>query len=1150
MRFPKSGRRIGPRLSHEAILKTWLLKFAVALIATFFGYGLPVDSACAQDWPVVQPRESTEAFAGAAAVDSAGVSPRNESANLGLLPSSEIQITPGLKFGVPDSSTADPSQTLQAPPERESAHAASMLSNVDYTAADQVVVDARFVQQWVEGATIVRLARGVVRVKQGTRSWETSEAVIWESIVGDQNVIECYFDGESEFRIDGQVSIGRDRFTVLRSQRVVALRGGNAVEESATHDPIVRRAAERRAKGRPSDPSVDQVQFLDDESGAEPFPPTLSAPRLPAPRDYVIPPALVPPSLAPGQFSTDELFPASFADRVTITPRNFEVPFHINSRTVPGTTPEEQIITVTRGVNVVIERPLEGDVLDLTSDSAVIWTAAAPGGGTGTDISLGPDTPFQVYLQGNIVLRQGDTVARASEAYFDRAEGRGMLLGAEVRTFVPTLRGDLRVRADTVRFQLLADQLQSVGGSDIEIFANNAWITASRFGKPTYRLQSGSLSLRQRAVGQTVDPATGQVRTVTQPWLISEKNQFLLGDFPVVATPYMSAPVEDFSVPLKRLSVSSDRVFGTQLLSRWDISDLFGIPTAPGIDWTLDLDYLSLRGPRVGSDWRYEFDHDLFGVRAHSFGEGAASFVHDDGVDNLGFGRRDLIVENSSRGAVVGRHRTRGPFGYSITGEVGYVSDFNFLEQFREYEWDTGKDAETLLEIRRQVDNTSWSILGRAQVNEFVNQTDWLPRLDVTTLSQPLFVLDSINSSLNWSQHSMVGYGQLNPSTAPPNLGTPGQFGVAYDPLPYVADVGGTVAMTRHQLTLPFDVGPVRVVPYAQGELAFWQEGLDGNDISRAYGTAGIRGSMMMAKFMPYVRSDIWGLNGLAHKMIFDFDYSISESTQNLEDIPQYNEFDDNAQERFRERYAMLTFGGAWPATADPRGYALRSGAGRSVTSPYHELVDDMNVLKLGWRHRLQTRSGPPQARRTRDWMTFDLEASFFPTADSITAEDNFGESIGLISGRYAWNVGERTSLLADALYDIFDLSQETWSVGVLTQRPGRGSLYLGYRQIGLGDLDSEIISLNYSYAMSEKWLGYYAFAYDIAERRGQGHSIGLTRIGRDFVWQTTFDYDESKDDIGLSIMVEPFIGARDADDIDSLLQARSRFNARAPQFR
>src|SRR5690606_33478850 len=135
-------------------------------------------------------------------------------------------------------------------------------------------------------------------------------------------------------------------------------------------------------------------------------------------------------------------------------------------------------------------------------------------------------------------------------------------------------------------------------------------------------------------------------------------------------------------------------------------------------------------------------------------------------------------------------------------------------------------------------------------------------------------------------------------------------------------------------LVLPLDFGPLNVDPYLLGEAAHWGEGFNKDDVSRLYGSAGVRASIEFWKRMPYVRSPILGLNGLAHKMIFDADYSISDSNRDLSEIPQYNEFDDNAQERFRSRYLANEFGGMFDPRFDPRLYAVRTGAGRSVTAP------------------------------------------------------------------------------------------------------------------------------------------------------------------------------------------------------------------------
>ena len=79
---------------------------------------------------------------------------------------------------------------------------------------------------------------------------------------------------------------------------------------------------------------------------------------------------------------------------------------------------------------------------------------------------------------------------------------------------------------------------------------------------------------------------------------------------------------------------------------------------------------------------------------------------------------------------VFAQHRQMLPDNFQLTGEVGLISDFNFLEQYFEDEFDESKDVETLLHGKQQVDNWTWSILARPDVNGFENTTEWLPRGD------------------------------------------------------------------------------------------------------------------------------------------------------------------------------------------------------------------------------------------------------------------------------------------------------------------------------------------------------------------------------------------------------------------------------------
>lgn len=56
-------------------------------------------------------------------------------------------------------------------------------------------------------------------------------------------------------------------------------------------------------------------------------------------------------------------------------------------------------------------------------------------------------------------------------------------------------------------------------------------------------------------------------------------------------------------------------------------------------------------------------------------------------------------------------------------------------------------------------------------------------------------------------------------------------------------------------------------------------------------------------------------------------EYAWTSVSTGLSEIPQYNEIDENAQERFRARYSQQIFPGVIPEQFNPRNYALRQGA-------------------------------------------------------------------------------------------------------------------------------------------------------------------------------------------------------------------------------
>ncbi len=970
---------------------------------------------------------------------------------------------------------------------------------------EAIAISATFAQTWQQERETVHLLRGQCQIVQGGTTIHSEKMVIWRRVDPAQarERVTAYL--EDNVRIDEPGNTLTERTLVLDlvTEAGVTIQAKRPVTaQQGTSDPIYTRGAARRGKTRKG--VVRQAQFGPQEG--EPQPEIRSIQLKP---------------------------PAGGIRRIRAFPRG-GVAFQLDSRRSTETTPVEQVVDIMGGVNLLIDgpeqqpnpaRPNAIGTIDLSADRVVIWNDVTnmEGLSTGGEVMQAQDMPLQIYLEGHIVVRQGATVLLADQAFYDVREERALLLNAEIRTRIPRVAGKVRLRAKQLR-QTAHDTFH----------AQQAFITTSDFLNPGYRLQTSDIYIEPRygnpwnpADGPQIDPVTGEPSGEESTlWATSLNNTFFIEDVPVFYYPYLSAPAEDPNIPLTNVTFHSDRIFGQAVYTTWDLFKLTGIDRPSGTQWNLNADYLTLRGPEIGTTESYR-GVNRWGFDGPYQGSGHATFILDHGTDNLGLDRLSLNPPQQARGGLDFRDRQELVTGQVMQTELSYLSDRNWLEQYREKEFDTGKDYETLLYMRQNLDNWGWSTMGRPRLYNYYNETQWLPRGDLFGLAEPLF-----GGLFNWSSHTYAGYANQKIASKPTD---PQDL---YTVLPFEGNASGVVATTRHELDMPFQLGPVHFTSYALGDETFWGDAyrnidspaaVDGRifsatqinegSMNRLYGSLGTRASVEMWRTFPDVHSEDFNLNGLAHKMVFDADYSFSESNQALDTVPQYNEFDDNAQEQFRRRLLVNTYENALPPQFDPRFFAVRSGAGASVTAPYNELVGNMNVLRLGWRHRLQTKVGPLNAPRTKNWMTLDLDTSFFPNPN----RDNFGEPFGLYSARYNWFVGDRTTITAGTLFDTFNNPETLWNFGITSQRSTRGSVYIGLRDIQGGPLlHSEILTASYSYVLSPKWISSLGTAYDLAEHQNRGQTLQFTRVGADFLVHFGVLVDPTKNNLGLAIAVEP----------------------------
>jgi hypothetical protein len=386
-----------------------------------------------------------------------------------------------------------------------------------------------------------------------------------------------------------------------------------------------------------------------------------------------------------------------------------------------------------------------------------------------------------------------------------------------------------------------------------------------------------------------------------------------------------------------------------------------------------------------------------------------------------------------------------------------------------------------------------------------------------------------------WYEHSSAAYAQLRQTTIPANttpfLGPTGAAG-PFNYLPWEQNnAQGERFATRQEIDWPFQLGVVKIVPYALGEAAHWGQDVNGQSLDRLFGQVGVRASMPMWSADPTVSSDLFNVHGIAHKVVFDIEFSCADANRNLDDLPLYDAIDDDSVEAWRRRLLTTTFGipsMSWPfhtpgtpwlRAFDERYYAIRTGQQSWVSSPSTEIADDLTALRLGAHQRWQTKRGPANNRRIIDWITFDTNMTLFPNPD----RDNNGTVAGLLDYDFRWHVGDRLTLVSDAVFDFFNQGQKIVSVGGYLTRPPRGSLYVGLSVLnGPTNLNSQVLTISYNYWMSPKWVSSFGTSYDFGNQGNLGQSFSVTRVGESFLVSAGFSVDATRQNVGAVLTVEP----------------------------
>jgi hypothetical protein len=776
----------------------------------------------------------------------------------------------------------------------------------------------------------------------------------------------------------------------------------------------------------------------------------------------------------------------------------------------------ETILIVTGGVILQVRNAPNVGLIDMEADRVVLWTRDN-GEQLATDIqqpSGHESKDVEVYLSGHVILRQAPIInpkgeqrtIAASEVYYDVNRNVAIAHEARLELQQPVLKDPIIATAQELR-QTSINTFEMVKS---EVFSSKL---PSDPGLKVF-LREGSIEdttvPMKNLFGQPlIDRRTGQPILVRQTMLTGNDTFFELEDIPFLYLPYVRTNLQEPLGPIQDFNFGYNHIFGIQLGVSLNLYELLGLQPRPGTRWLLNLDYLSYRGPGVGTLYNYA-GTELFGVPAKYQGMVRGFGMIDRNFDILG-GPRPVNNFNPTnfRGWLLDRTIIEDlPYGFTSLTQISPISDRNFVEQYYKRVWDLDPNLDTFEFVQQQQNNWAWSALVSGSLRNWVTETQNLPRLDGWLIGQDFFQV------VTYSTHVNAEYAVLH---------------VSNDPLPQVSVTDMNNSTFRgswmQEAQVPFYLGPLKLLPYGRSELTEYSNDLTGNTIGRAWGAAGLRASIPFTHLYPSIQSELWNLNGINHKATFSANYVYAYTNQPYTRFPQLDRLNDEATNqalRDIRPYQMLF---------NPNGVFDNHGLSL-VFSPYYntpqtfairrllfDRIDTLSTIEqiqLQLSQRWQTKRGFPGNQHIVDWMILDTSASYFPASN----RDNFGHQWAFVQYNYLWNIGDRTALTSTGWTDPFPGGVRVWTVGGYFNRPDRTQYYLGFRLID--PIQVRAVTGAVTYIFSPKYAATASSTYDFGTKEALANSLMFTRMGSDIQVSLGFTYNALQNNFGVLFNIVP----------------------------
>ncbi|MEI6241509.1 MAG: hypothetical protein WCR51_14065, partial [Planctomycetia bacterium] len=302
---------------------------------------------------------------------------------------------------------------LAAVPARGLAAAVAEAGRIEVPSVDpgeRLSIRATQAARWTEGSYDVWHLTGGVTIAQGATEARSHEAVVW---IEHEGVIpEAGDEAETTprprgllVRMAGEVAV--TSAPTAGATPVSTVRGSRWTGRFWTyHDPALDFTSVVPATGTPAiydAPADAGVQRAIHDGAAEGDTIQLTAAEQPAGGSAQ-------PDVAQAQFSefgapaAPQVATAMATRRLRAFPRS-SVP--LNVRWFPSPAGGEWIAVITSGVNLVIDGVDPAGPLDISADRLVIWTRGQGQPDLDGSGAQSADTPLELYMEGNVVFRQG-----------------------------------------------------------------------------------------------------------------------------------------------------------------------------------------------------------------------------------------------------------------------------------------------------------------------------------------------------------------------------------------------------------------------------------------------------------------------------------------------------------------------------------------------------------------------------------------------------------------------------------------------------------------------------------------------------------------------------------------------------------------------